>query len=371
MSIEITSEGKYLLLFHNQVINCTWNGDCPPGANCFFYQPWAAVPTMCGCVLYTGTVGDTCTELSPYWGQSLMALSVLTTMAASLVVLLLTLNMFLLRKEFIRKPFNAFTTTFVFTLLAAIFVILSESSLFLAFDAKFLVIYGNAVSAGMFFFVSLSGLNVSLLWCEIALQAKRMSTKIVTNVQRYRAVLVVYYLIFFVLACYYASQNNITNEEYVALPGTLFVAITYLVAFFRIRHLYLQDSSSSSNQVQVAESSAVTPTNSARVLLSRIAQTSLIVSICCICGIICYIVLLALQLNGIQNLPGYTPVELCARLALFFLTNAVLAVSIYLHKVAQSRIKKKAKSPEQLQKQQQQTIVNWQSFNKQSSSQLN
>lgn len=149
----------------------------------------------------------------------------------------------------------------------------------------------------------------------------KMSTRAIQNVHHYRNVLILYYLIFLVLIIYFSAIEQITSLDYVAIPSLIYVVITYLLAYIRIRKVYLSEIRNSSSYNQ----------------LFRIAKTALAMSISIFVAIVLEIIYV---INRDVNLdtPISTQNEFISRL--FWLTLCVTCFIIcwYLHQLSLEKI---------------------------------
>ena len=82
---------------------------------------------------------------------------------------------------------------------------------------------------------SFSSLNLSLVWLEIALNLSKMSSIPSQNVRHYRTVFIIYYLLFFSLMCYFIAIGKLGTISYLAIGSSFYIAVTYGLAYFRIR----------------------------------------------------------------------------------------------------------------------------------------
>ena len=110
-----------------------------------------------------------------------------------------------------------------------------------------------------YFFSTLAMLNVSLVWIEIADNVNNMKKSNSSNVSRYRNLLIAYYVFIFGGIVLSLILENTLVAAAVAMPGVLFVVVTYCVGFFKMRKMLLLLTSSG---LQVVRGSA-SPNNDA------------------------------------------------------------------------------------------------------------
>jgi hypothetical protein len=103
-----------------------------------------------------------------------------------------------------------------------------------------------------FLFSTLSMLNISLVWIQIADNAEKMRRTTTINITRYRNFLIAYYVLFFGVIVFAISFQNLIVAAAVSLPGIVFVIISYLLGFFKMRKMlvaYLTSSGPGSNGI--------------------------------------------------------------------------------------------------------------------------
>jgi hypothetical protein len=104
------------------------------------------------------------------------------------------------------------------------------------------------VSVLAFFFVTISCLNVTLLWLSIAQDARRVRMSNNNLILRYKYLLALYYLIFGVLIIAFAIINKYDTAFFVAVPAIFVVILTCLYGWFTLR-FELQNFGSDSHKV--------------------------------------------------------------------------------------------------------------------------
>jgi len=95
---------------------------------------------------------------------------------------------------------------------------------------------GRILSVFVFLFSTLSMMNVSLVWIEIAQNAEKMKRS-QDNVNRYRRFLLAYYVVFIIVIVVAFALGQFTVAAIAALPGVLFVIVTYLIGFLKMRRM--------------------------------------------------------------------------------------------------------------------------------------
>ena len=275
----------------------------------------------------TGFSGDQCRTPIPVWGGILFT-------QAGLIILICFLAAMVVLRDFIRlnlhgtlskKPFTAFTTTLVFNFFASLSLSCYYINTLATFTGSFNSSFATFCLISAFFCLSLSGLNISLVWSEIAINVRKMSLRASQNVDRYRGVLVFYYLAFFILALYFAIENETVIFQIVCVPSIVFVIISYFIAYIRIKRVIHEHSSSRDSQGYEKE-------------MRVIARSALRYSMLAFCGLLCFIILIILQLLDFADVPNQTPVEFVTRFASLFLCLANSVISWYLHLLAVKKL---------------------------------
>ena len=254
MNFQVFNGSKYLVFFfdnHTVISPCYQNTNiCPYSSYCQVNASWTAVPSLCVCRYWTGFSGDQCRTPIPVWGGILFT-------QAGLIILICFLAAMVVLRDFIRlnlhgtlskKPFTAFTTTLVFNFFASLSLSCYYINTLATFTDSFNSSFATFCLISAFFCLSLSGLNISLVWSEIAINVRKMSLRASQNVNRYRGVLVFYYLAFFILALYFAIENETVIFQIVCVPSIVFVIISYFIAYIRIKRVIHEHSSSRDSQ---------------------------------------------------------------------------------------------------------------------------
>ena len=127
---------------------------------------------------------------------------------------------------------------------------------------------GAALLVVSFFFITLSALNISLVWIETASAAKRLKMLSGNRIQAYKNFLFAYYVIFLTLLATFIATDHLVLADAVVIPAFLFIAVSYLYGWLLLRPL-LNDSQLASDSKKKTE------------VLALIAQTALILSLFC------------------------------------------------------------------------------------------
>jgi hypothetical protein len=210
-----------------------------------------------------------------------------------------------------RLRFDALSTSLVFAALASCF-----SALTLGIQMRLLTISPSVMANGekddgsrtiigtvtyglSFVFASFSYLNVSLIWIEIAESARVLRKKSSSNIQHYRSVLVVYYVIFVAVTVFgLASRSPLISVIPPAITSVL-IAITYIMGFFKMRTMILTLLTSSSQGVAMSNQQSA---GALRSNLSLIQTAALGVS--CGCTIFLFNIGAWAYLGGFVDRPG-------------------------------------------------------------------
>ena len=211
-----------------------------------------------------------------------------------------------------RFQLDALSTSLVFAILACFFTALATGSI-TRFIFQWITPDANGskadtqISASValplsFLFSTLAMLNISLVWIEIADNAQSLR-RTSSNIQRYRNALIVYYIIFLSLIILSLALGSITIATAVALPGLLFVIVTYIVGFVKMRRMLKAYLIASENtpEVKNGSSSNLNGPRKIRSSLKAISYAAIGVSfwaLACIVWVVAWVLL-----GGLANQP--------------------------------------------------------------------
>jgi len=170
---------------------------------------------------------------------------------------------------------------------------------------------GAALLVVSFFFITLSALNISLVWIETASAAKRLKMLSGNRIQAYKNFLFAYYVIFLTLLATFIATDHLVLADAVVIPAFLFIAVSYLYGWLLLRPL-LNDSQLASDSKKKTE------------VLALIAQTALILSLFCVVLVGSAIVL---ALYGDKN-TGSSPIAQPASITLGILGDSAAAIEV-------------------------------------------
>jgi hypothetical protein len=229
-------------LFNGSVVSCLSNADCFPEnfgicvLNITSRSIWAQ-ENMCVCAGVRGYAGDRCTgeRRYPYFQHLfgvICALAVIST-------LIFFYGIFLSWNTRRMKFGNAAQTTTVaatFGALAISITFYDEIYCFSTSDrACYDIRHGHTlVQSFVLFFTTVSMLNVSLLWIELADRMKQLSSKGFSNVSKYRGILYVYYLTLGVSVVASQFLGRIEVTIILLIPAFSFVCISYVIGYRKI-----------------------------------------------------------------------------------------------------------------------------------------
>ena len=162
-----------------------------------------------------------------------------------------------------------------------------------------------------FFFITLSALNISLVWIETASAAKRLKILSGNRIQVYKNLLFAYYIIFLTLLIAFIATNHLIWADAIVVPAFFFIAVSYLYGWFLLRPL-LNDS----RQADTSKKKTG--------VLALIAQTSLLLSLFCAVLVGAAI---AGAIYGGKNI-GISPVAQPGTITLGILADSAVAIEI-------------------------------------------
>jgi uncharacterized membrane protein YidH (DUF202 family) len=260
MDIILDVNGKYTILFNGSVIPCADDAECPFHSICFVGLDFMS-SDQCGCASEVALVGLQCDEPSPL-SMGYTAISVICWYIFDFV------TMYTNAQNELQLTFSTaciICFTMFMTALVLLFRIYQNglikklqvlsTSIFLSFVASlslfvvnvYLVMFstlpldknevsgssnlGQASTSISFFFVSISVLNLALLWIRVAKMGSQRPHRF-----PYGPLLFVcaYYLVFGTLILVFAILGQAIYSLYVAAPALFLATICYLVAVYRL-----------------------------------------------------------------------------------------------------------------------------------------
>jgi len=231
---------------------CTDDGDCPGAALCSMHPAWfSQMPDgMCICPPTVAITGPECHDFSSRTAAyfTFILLGDLCAGVTFMFAVGLAVRQLLDPKH---RKLNAHMVTLLFSAAGSLALtsLLSVSSAAINRDTVVVVngttkvdplaVPQTVLLIFVFFFVTLSCLNVSLMWIQVANAASRLRHVSTHWLNRYRALLYLYYVIFLTLVVYFVFFNgtNLIGVAIVALPAVVFIVVTYLWGWFRLRAL--------------------------------------------------------------------------------------------------------------------------------------
>ena len=347
--VALLPDGKYLVQINGSIISpCEQDSDCPSFAVCWKNVTWNQLSSFCGCYYPVGVTGEQCLTPIPGWFGALITISSVIILINFVCAFILLYIIFLLPQDF--RRINAYNSTLIFLLLGTSLLGAYHVTLIARTQHAYNPAARGFLLGAFFFFITLASLNVSLVWLEIAIQSKKFTARATHNISRYRNLLFLYYLIFMTLTCYFIAVGESFMAEYVAIPAVLFIVVSYMAAFFKIRQLYPKDVSSSSNNnssiifgtntTGTAQKSAdSSPERQGTKKLREIASTSMMISISYISCIGFLVGLSVLGPSG--DSPFATKSEINARFVLLSVSLVNIVITRYLYRIAQTKANKK------------------------------
>ena len=181
-----------------------------------------------------------------------------------------------------------------------------------------------------YLFITLSLLNVSLVWIEIADNAEKLHKSVNHNVKSYRRLLLAYYVIVFGTIAISFAVGNVFVAALVSIPGVLFIIVTYLIGYFKMRRMLMtylaSDAASPGSMGNVASKDTL---RKFRESLRAIEYSSLMVSLCSAQFIIW--IGIWVSLGGFADFPKKGFNLIAVSIAWFAVSFAIGAVMWYLH----------------------------------------
>lgn len=367
---------------HTVTLNCTTDASCPFDSVCLPGGGWTTSSplSMCVCATMIARGGWDCTSMSPL-GERLFAIYVLTAVFAAVGLTLAVYQVGLLLRAGVKWTNNGMETSLLLCLSAFLSLVVFSLTNFARILSPLAVqpdgskqFSAESFRRGMtmisLFFLTASSLNVSLLWVEIANHTHKMSATSLSNLSsNYRRGLVIYYVVL-ITTCTVAQiigRNDVA--VFVAIPGILFVTVTYLMGFFKLNEvLRTMTANTSSSPPRIEEASDVAgkskststqsptvthdPPSAAVVSLQntlrniRFASLGTVVMSAAVVGCAgasAISLLIAGPSPNKANTPTYAVNEACGRLMWFFGTLAQFFVLNYLSKSVAATVKRKGR----------------------------
>jgi hypothetical protein len=195
----------YVEYFNGSILNCTTNADCfPENAGVCTGNLTGNTDTiwgqsyMCVCPLYRGYKSATCN------GEQLFEFSEILRgffwLACVLSLISLIYGIHLLYRQGNRKFGSAAQTTAVCATIASFWGMMFFLEILVCYYTSSKVCEGTpsfrtfqtCTYCLFFFFITVSTLNISLMWIEVAERSQKMTNQAVLNVTKYRKVLYLY-----------------------------------------------------------------------------------------------------------------------------------------------------------------------------------
>jgi hypothetical protein len=98
-------------------------------------------------------------------------------------------------------------------------------------------LFGTVSLIFSFFFSTLSMMSVSLVWIQIAANAEKLKPLKISNIMRYRNMLVIYYVCFMAAVCITLALNVPKVAAALILPGIIIVISTYVVGGLKMKRI--------------------------------------------------------------------------------------------------------------------------------------
>lgn len=252
--VEVPPSGKLIVQFagfdNNNTCEQTNASSCPDFAICYVDAPWSASYKQCACSSYYGRTGATCTDPTS-WTVGLYVVMVALIVFAVANVGVGVTDLFTERRSF--REWTAAHATVALCVAASVIQIAMGCVTIVSISVDFrvdpLVVIQVpapiqqaqlALLGVAFFFSTLAAVNVSISWLETADQVERMNP---TTLWRYKAAVVVYYIVFLAALVYGLSQvavGRIVAYAATSFPAWVFVLLSYFVGHYRVRALLLK-----------------------------------------------------------------------------------------------------------------------------------
>jgi hypothetical protein len=286
--------------YTNTTIPCTSSEDCwlvlpstgrytCSGTSTRFRQ-WLN-STCCSCDFYWGHEGENCLHYGNAIGITHIVLGLLTILTATITGIIALRALWQVYRFEIYSSLRDTAITLVLGTIACISFFLRGSQVIdnvafrqgnenVGIRAAFLFL--------VFFFFSTCLLHVSLVWIDSTQKILRLSDGIKTSIQRYRIVLIFYYGVFGITSCTFFSLNRTTEAEIVVIPSIVFMIISYGIASWQIRKLFIETitegggggggGANNVNAAVVAGSGTNTPGTNSEGRMERIRKMTITIS---------------------------------------------------------------------------------------------
>lgn len=344
--------GKYVVELAGVVWNnCTTDADCPGRAMCGKNITWAEYPNMCACLFIVGHDGPTCHEISPL-GYFFFVLNVLICVVSGVWALVGIFDLVrMIRWGRLKKDAVSSSLLFAICALCSISIYGGATSRY-PFErmtpnpvtgSKNNQNYTGTVALTLaFLFATLAMLNISLVWIKIASNADKLQKANNHNIAHYRHFLIAYYVIFFGAIIISVALGNYVVTAFLAIPGIIFVIISYGVGYFRMRKMlsvYISSDAIPSNSRAGGLNQAKDSVQKFRDSLQLIKNTTIGAASFALAFIICIgIWAFAGGFNPLPSIASVSVVSLC--LAWLSASVGVGFIMWYLHET----IKRKGKA---------------------------
>ena len=325
---------KYLVFINDTLMSpCTVSNEssnfaytCPAYSYCLVNASWSAVPSQCVCKYWLGLSGPECLTPIPVWTAVLFTQGIMIILISIFVCGILIIDSIRLRHYLKSSPLSAFSTTMISCILSSVFLASYYIDNFAALNYAYNENFGLVALAITFFCMSFTTLNVSLIWWEIAFAVQTMSLKVSKNVRRYRNILVLYYILFFFLICYFIAMNETPLFQVVCVPSLAYISISYFIAYFRIKRIAPKE------KLKV-------DTSRYQIEVQNIARAALRIAFFVTLALIGFVIVVVEKfVFNLQDFPDRTPVELPSRFISLSLSLVMASIANYLHESAKRKL---------------------------------
>jgi len=229
-------------------------GTFPPGFVCYDRDlEWNELNvTFCGCISFYGFGLDAdsglCTNREAQWHLSAV-LTLISLSVAFLAFVVGSVSLFrLLRIQEGRLFSTHNTTAFLANVTLLLFIVWRINFILLLFNPNeynefpfedgerlsTFTIPDRTLASITSLFATLTALNISLLWLDVAESSRRFRQRVHTNFSKYRITIYVFQVLLLVLIVIFQALNYPFLSVVAAMPFLFFVVVTYIIGQYKM-----------------------------------------------------------------------------------------------------------------------------------------
>lgn len=252
--------GKIIVTFNNRTYPCLADADCDalvgPMAVCYspnqtdlaMFATWTDI-NQCACPTNLQFIGAKCDQFSTFT-ITMQAIFIIALILAGVGICFMLWDVVRLIRAKIPLKLDALTVTACSATFGMISMLVFDSSIVAELFGLQYGYYPNHAkkffdrndistpAAGFsFFFGTISCLNVSFAWIDVADAVASMTSKLQKQSLRYKRILLVYETIFLSLVIYGSVTNDSAFFTLPLVPAFIVILIIYLIAYRRLSGL--------------------------------------------------------------------------------------------------------------------------------------